>query len=234
MTDSFEPEPEPMIKESDTINQSEKINLSDIKPLDVWVIIETYFRDNQNYKTQHQIDSFNEFLTSETNGIKYIIKRENPLIIYKEALNADKGKYKYKINIYYGETLNKDGTINDTNEENIYVSSPIEYIDGKQKYMYPNIARLKGYTYASCIFCNIGIEFIDNSKEPSDKDHRHIKNFSKINIGLLPIMIKSKNCILNNLDDTKLTELGECPYDQGGYFIIKGKEKVFLSQEKKN
>ena len=35
------------------------------------------------------------------------------------------------------------------------------------------------------------------------------------------------------MDDTQLKELGECPYDQGGYFIIKGKEKVFLSQEKK-
>ena len=38
------------------------IDLSEIKPLDVWTIIETYFRDNPNYKSQHQIDSFNEFL----------------------------------------------------------------------------------------------------------------------------------------------------------------------------
>ena len=206
----------------------EKINLSDIKPLDVWTIIETYFRDNPNYKTQHQIDSFNEFLTSETNGIKFIIKRENPLIIYKEALDSDKGNYKYQINIYYGETLNEDGSINEKIRENIYVSSPIEYIDGKQTYMYPNIARLKGYTYASCIFSNIGIEFIDNVA-----GKKTIKNFPKVNIGLLPIMVKSGNCILNGLDDIKLTELGECPYDQGGYFIIRGKEKVFLSQEKK-
>ena len=210
--------------------EEEKLNLSDIKPLDVWTIIETYFRDNPNYKTQHQVDSFNEFLTSETNGIKFIIKRENPLIIYKEALDANKNDYKYQINIYYGETLNEDGSINETIKENIYFSSPIEYIadSGKQTYMYPNIARLKGYTYASCIFCNIGIEFIDNVKET-----KTIKNFQRLNIGLLPIMIKSKNCILNGLDDTELTELGECPYDPGGYFIIKGKEKVFLSQEKK-
>ena len=49
----------------------------------------------------------------------------------------------------------------------------------------------------------------------------------------MPIMVKSKLCILNGLDDIRLTELGECPYDQGGYFIINGKEKVVLSQEKK-
>ena len=46
-------------------------------------------------------------------------------------------------------------------------------------------------------------------------------------------MVHSKRCILNGLDSVKLTELGECPYDQGGYFIIKGKEKVVISQETK-
>ena len=46
-------------------------------------------------------------------------------------------------------------------------------------------------------------------------------------------MLHSKLCLLNKLDPIKLTELGECPYDQGGYFVIRGKEKVFLSQETK-
>tara|TARA_B110000967_G_C18894613_1_gene569693 strand:- start:1165 stop:4473 length:3309 start_codon:yes stop_codon:yes gene_type:complete len=94
--------------------------------------------------------------------------------------------------------------------------------------MYPNIARLKEYTYASSIYCNIGVIFKDNVK-----DEITIKNFDKVNIGLMPIMIKSKLCILNGLDDSRLNELGECPYDKGGYFIIKGKEKIMLSQEKK-
>ena len=53
----------------------EKLKLKDIKSLDVWTIIETYFRDNPNYKTEHHIDSFNEFIHSKTNGIEYIIKR---------------------------------------------------------------------------------------------------------------------------------------------------------------
>ena len=89
----------------------EKLNLSELKKLDPWVLIETYFRDNPNFKTQHQIDSFNEFIYSKTNGIEYIIKRENPQIIYKEIINADQGKYKYEIDIFYGETLKDDGSI---------------------------------------------------------------------------------------------------------------------------
>ena len=43
-------------------------------------------------------------------------------------------------------------------------------------------------------------------------------------------MLHSKLCILNNLD-IKLSEMGECPYDQGGYFVIKGKEKVFITRK---
>jgi len=212
---SFEPEPE---YDEDYLH----------KKLDVWQIIDTYFRDNPNYKSQHQIDSFNEFIYSKTNGIEYIIKRENPQIIYKDAIDADKGTYRYSINIYYGETLNEDGSINDKIIDNIFLSSPTEYVDGKSTYMYPNVARLKEYTYASCVYANIGVIFKDNSK-----DETTIKNFSKVNIGLMPIMVKSKLCILNGLDDNRLNELGECPYDKGGYFIIKGKEKIVLSQEKK-
>ena len=222
MSELFEPEPDPEMGEETSLN------LKDIKKLDVWDIIETYFRDNPNYKSQHQIDSFNEFIYSKTNGIEYIIKRENPQLIYKEAINADKGQYRYQIKIFYGETLNEDGSINDKIIDNLFVSSPVEYINDKTKYMYPNVARLKGYTYASSIYCNIGVIFTDNKTEEVT-----IKNFNKINIGTMPIMIKSKLCILNNLDEVRLSELGECPYDQGGYFIINGKEKVFLSQEKK-
>ena len=200
----------------------------EMKEFDVWQIIETYFRDNPNYKSQHQIDSFNEFIYSKTNGIEYIVKRENPQIIYKDPIDIEKGKYRYSINIYYGETLNEDGSLNDKIIDNLFISSPTEYINDKSSYMYPNIARLKEYTYGSCIYANIGIIFRDNIKEETT-----IKNFEKVNIGLMPIMVKSKLCILNGLDDSRLNELGECPYDKGGYFIIKGKEKIVLSQEKK-
>ena len=42
------------IQEKNDINK--KINLFEIKKLDPWILIETYFRDNPNFKTQHQID----------------------------------------------------------------------------------------------------------------------------------------------------------------------------------
>ena len=197
----------------------------ELPTLDTWSIIDTYFRDTAYYKSQHQLDSYDEFIYSKTNGIQYIIKRGNPLRIYKEPLNPEATEYKYEIEIYFGETLTEEG-IPDDKIENIFVSSPTEYTDDISKYMYPNIARLKGYTYKSNIFCSVGIKYKNN-----ETNLITIKNIPKVNIGSIPIMIHSKRCVLHGLDEVKLSELGECPYDQGGYFIINGKEKIIISQE---
>ena len=202
--------------------------MSETDTIDTWTIVDTYFRDSPYYKSQHQIDSYNEFIYSETNGIQHIIKRNNPLRIYKESLNSEGTEFKYEIEIYFGEFLTEDGDIDITQLNNIFVSSPTEYTEEVPKFMFPNIARLKGYTYKSNIFCNIGVIYRNN-----ETNTKKVVNFPKINIGSVPIMVHSKRCVLHGLDSVKLTELGECPYDQGGYFIIKGKEKVIISQETK-
>ena len=41
-------------------------------------------------------------------------------------------------------------------------------------------------------------------------------------LGKVPIMLRSQYCSLHDHTDKELTELGECPYDEGGYFIING------------
>eukprot|EP00624_Nannochloropsis_granulata_P004428 evm.model.NODE_31977_length_99932_cov_29.870142.9 len=50
-------------------------------------------------------------------------------------------------------------------------------------------------------------------------------------IGRIPIMLRSCKCILTGLDEAKLAEKKECPYDPGGYFVVKGVERVILMQE---
>ena len=199
--------------------------------VNVWDVIDTYFRDEPYYKSQHQVDSFNEFIFSKDNGIQNIIKRENPFIIHQGDKGGNNVSFKYEIYFYFGETFKilKNHPImeNIENIENIYISTPTLYDNESSKYMYPNDARLNNYTYRSSIFCNIGIKY-----KLLDTDKIIVKNFPKINIGFIPIMVHSKLCLLNSLDSVKLSELGECPYDQGGYFIVNGKEKVVLSQEK--
>ena len=46
----------------------------------------------------------------------------------------------------------------------------------------------------------------------------------------VPIMLRSDYCNLSGKSERDLCDLGECPYDQGGYFVINGSEKVLIAQ----
>ena len=50
-------------------------------------------------------------------------------------------------------------------------------------------------------------------------------------IGKIPLMLRSSRCCLRNKGEDELARLGECPLDPGGYFVVKGVEKVILIQE---
>lgn len=47
----------------------------------------------------------------------------------------------------------------------------------------------------------------------------------------MPIMLRSMKCLLRGKSERELAQMKECPYDPGGYFIVKGVEKVILIQE---
>ena len=136
----------------------EVLNDNKDKFINVWDIIDTYFRDTLYYKSQHQVDSYNEFIFSDKNGIKNIIRGENPFII-KKGENS-RGNFNYEIKIYFGETIDTHGNIIQ-GIDNFFISSPtIEDENGNHKYLYPNEARLRGLTYIHLIYFVILVLFI--------------------------------------------------------------------------
>ncbi|XP_047167045.1 DNA-directed RNA polymerase III subunit 2 isoform X1 [Vigna umbellata] len=88
----------------------------------------------------------------------------------------------------------------------------------------PQTCRLSDQTYAAPI-C-VDVEYTHGSRD----DPRLHKRLN-VEIGRMPIMLRSCCCVLYGRDEAELAKLGECPLDPGGYFVIKGTEKVILIQE---
>ena len=67
---------------------------------------------------------------------------------------------------------------------------------------------------------------------PTSGESTHRIDSPKEFLGYVPIMLRSRFCVLADKSDKELCELGECIYDQGGYFVINGSEKVVVAQER--
>lgn len=120
-------------------------------------------------------------------------------------------------------TLSIPGQDNYVSFSNVRLNKPTINVSRTVKELYPLEARNRGYTYAGKILVDIQIR---------NKDHMILGERKNVVIGTIPIMVRSVACHLYGLDDKRLLELGECPYDTFGYFIIKGNEKVVVIHEK--
>ena len=104
---------------------------------------------------------------------------------------------------------------------NISVGKPCLNEAGNEKPIYPNQCRIRDITYAAPI--NVDVEYTLGSKQ--------LNRIKGIEIGKMPIMLGSSNCLLSQMSHEDLAKQQECPYDPRGYFVIKGSEKVLLIQE---
>ena len=103
--------------------------------------------------------------------------------------------------------------------------------DGSMDYLYPNSARLRNLNYCSRLYCNI-TKSTASVAEDGSVNLVDEETYNEEFLGQIPIMLKSEYCCLKMLSEDEMGPLGECPYDEGGYFIIHGSEKVVIAQEK--
>jgi DNA-directed RNA polymerase II subunit RPB2 len=194
-----------------------------------WKLIDIYFKDNPNNLVQHHLESYNHFFQY---GIKNIIRENNPIrFIERESStsSASDSENRNEILLYLGgKTGNK-----------IYFGKPIIYDDNNVHFMYPNDARLRNMTYGITIHYDVDVDVISYEQSINTQTKTEIMEkkttsitLEKIYLGKFPIMLQSDLCILKSLSPEVRFNMGECRNDFGGYFIIDGKEKVIIPQEK--
>ncbi|KAJ4720430.1 DNA-directed RNA polymerase subunit beta [Melia azedarach] len=108
--------------------------------------------------------------------------------------------------------------------KDVRIGQPSVTVDGVSEKLTPHMCRLSDMTYAAPILVNI--EYVQGGHPEKITMEKN-----DVVIGRMPIMLRSRCCVLYGKDEAELARLGECPLDPGGYFIIKGTEKVLLIQE---
>jgi len=106
--------------------------------------------------------------------------------------------------------------------------------EGETKELYPNDARLRNLTYDSVIYVDIE-KTITRVHEYGQEITDEPEKLDEVPIGRIPIMVRSYVCWLSQAVGRAARAaraLGECEFDQGGYFIVNGVEKVLIAQEK--
>lgn len=94
--------------------------------------------------------------------------------------------------------------------------------------LYPQQARLRNLTYE----CGLVIDVHKRAFNVSTNEEIGSEVVTQEFFGRIPVMVRSTYCRLKSLTDKDRVRFGECVFDQGGYFVINGSEKVVVAQER--
>ena len=184
---------------------------------DPWIIINSYFKNHYLQRlVRHHIESYNALIGSY---LEKTIDMFNPVHICSPHDYNEKNKiYSLELWVTFSNF-------------NIYRPQIYEN-NGARKLMFPQEARLRNFTYSAAIMIDLNIKIIRRFGENLSKSETYYKILPKIQIGKIPVMLKSNICILKQYKHLHPNFTGECQFDAGGYFIINGSEKTVLIQER--
>lgn len=91
--------------------------------------------------------------------------------------------------------------------------------DGSSRPLTPSEARIRNLTYSAPIWIEMTINYAGQIET------------EKVQLGRIPIMIKSKACNLDGMGEEELIKNYIDPKDHGGYFLINGNERVMVMNE---
>jgi DNA-directed RNA polymerase subunit B len=91
--------------------------------------------------------------------------------------------------------------------------------DGSSSLITPAEAKMRNLTYAAPVTLELTVKKDDQVDSET------------VEIGKIPVLVKSKACNTHDMSKEELVETYHDPLDPGGYFIIKGNERVMVMAE---
>ncbi|VYS58400.1 unnamed protein product [Arabidopsis thaliana] len=171
----------------------------------------------------HQLNSYNYFIE---HGLQNVFQSFGEMLVEPsfDVVKKKDNDWRYAT-VKFGE---------------VTVEKPTFFSDDKELEFLPWHARLQNMTYSARIKVNVQVEVFKNTVVKSDKFKTGQDNYVEkkildvkkqdILIGSIPVMVKSILCKTSEKGKENCKK-GDCAFDQGGYFVIKGAEKVFIAQE---
>lgn len=160
----------------------------------------------------HQLESYNYFVQH----VLPSIVKENSIIVGNYPPTHPDGPL--RVEFILGDIYIKPPTNKESN--------------GFVKAITPGAARARGLTYSSDVGIDIEQRTMRMPAEGAPPDELPVLvdkvTYNQRLLCRLPVMVGSDICYLKQTGDLS----GECPHDDGGYFIVNGMEKVVISQEK--
>ncbi|GFE54518.1 DNA-directed RNA polymerase I subunit [Babesia ovis] len=163
------------------------------------------FNINRVSAVHAHVDSFNAFIDHYSKGV---VKRIPPVYISADAdylkhlLNPSEKPHYVQISVL---SLRID-----------YPTRPGSECLESDARMFPRHAKIAHTTYEAPLVVKFGLK-IPGVTSVLTKE---------ITVGYIPIMVKSKRCNLDGLSPSEMTQQGEDVDEPGGYFVIRGNERI--------
>ena len=192
------------------------------------------------------MSNFDSILSPQEDELeKALLEKASELLKKYDSAYVHKQSFDYFINHRLAKIIEEEPTIvvplGDNKFYNIhfgqvFVDKPYIIDENRQiRYIMPNEARLRDLNYTSLISVNIRTSMTEKHAVTEEIiAETNVQDHYKISLARIPMMIGTSKCNLYKKTLEQRVKAGECAYDNGGYFIIKGKERVLVSQERIN
>lgn len=159
---------------------------------------------------RQQLDSFNRFITY---SLQEVVDTDNSFTYTREQqYTGSQHDSRHEYTVTFGQLRISNPLITESDED--------------ARKLFPMEARMRALTYSSRLYLDATVNTSIGGKVCEQE------RIDNIFIGELPVMLQSELCNLYGSTPHELRKHGECEFDQGGYFLINGVEKVIIAQER--